>query len=721
MAQDRQLGNSDVLGESNFPPQFLPANRRPETLEVDKPRAILDEIDQISLLHRQANELAGNLYTGPHHVEVSGVLSSLTDGSDNPWLTLTRISPEDFAQRVSMNGYRASIPRLCDSYSEYQQSKDTWFEKNVAPEVKEYLSQHPIASFSLEIAVSKMPQTYAGGLGILNGDVLRQASDMGLPYIAVSLLYKHGYFIQKIGEDGRQQEYFVTQTAQEFPMANITGKDGKPLLVKIPMGDHEISAKAYEVPVGRAKLYLLDTDIDENGQEGNADRLITANLYADWDKSNTRIRQELVLGAGGKRLLNALGIEPGVVHLQEGHAAFEPLEAAAELVEKGVSPGKAIREAVAETVFTNHTIVVGDFFPEDKVEFYLAPIAKRLGIDVKKLIALGKDKEGRFSMTQLALLFSAIKNGVSEPHSEVLRELYPRFKFESVTNGVHDETWLAKKYQDLLDKSAGEAWRQDIDDVVVFEKIRDIPNGDVWEIHQESKKIFLEYVNSKYGTNLDAEVFTAALARRFASYKRNNLILRDTDRIAGIVGNDERPMQLIIGGKAPPGDDENKNVIQEVNLKLRDPRFKGRVVFLEEYDFALAKLLLSGVDLWINNPVKPLEASGTSGMKSGMNGELQLTKLDGWAAEVDWSDKGWTIGEGVQGRDDEKEAEDIYRKLEGEIIPTHYDRRDEWIRRMKNTMIHVLQHYSTRRMVTENFEKLYKSVIEQELSSQKAA
>lgn len=696
------------------------------TLEDRVPEVLVES------LKNQANVLASYIYQGPSSRKVKDVLGKLTGNPDNPWLALNKMTSEDLANQISSDGFAKSIPALYQEFNEYMSRREpTWFDKtNVfSSEEKEYLRKHPIVSLSLEIAISKMPQIYSGGLGMLNGDVARQESDMGLPVDNISLLYRGGYFIQRI-EDGCQVEGYCDQNGNDYPMSPAKDTNGRPVgLIKVPMGrSHEVFAKAWRVDVGRNPLYLLDTNIPENKDEG--DRWITGHVYGEANR-DTRIRQEVLLGIGGVRLEKALGKEPSIYHLQEGHAAFAVLETTANLIEGGVTLEEAAGKASDKTALTNHTIVVNDFFSKELVAHYLDSLVQRMNTPKRPVTAddlydLGKDDQGRFSMTTLALRRSKKKNGVSEIHSGVLREQYPDQEIESITNGVHIETWLAEPMNDLLCKHLGQAWRKDLDNKDVFNLIRAIPDDELLDAHMEQKRRLMDYINNKYGCNLSPDCLTGCVARRFASYKRNGLLFYDMNKLAEIVGNDEYKTQFIVGGKAHPSDLTNKSVIKDINEKIKDPRLKGRIVFVPEYDMELAKRLVAGVDLWINIPRRKNEASGTSGMKAGVNGGLQLTVMDGWTNEVKWADKGWTVGrleddatkmsKSEMEEADRRDAAEIYGKLKNEIVPTFYLDKAGWADRMKNSMIETLANYSTRRMVRQKVEKIYRPLLQKQMA-----
>jgi glycogen phosphorylase len=684
------------------------------------------------LLRHQATVLASNFYQGPSSRRIKEILGNLTEDPDNPWLALNNMTDEKFSSIVSSNGLSKSIQAFYKEFTKYMSEKEnTWFMKtaSLSPREKEYLKKHPIASFSLEIAINKIPQIYSGGLGMLNGDKARQESDMNLPVDNISFLYRGGYFIQKI-EDGCQVEVYHDQNGNDFPMFEAKDVNGDKIgLLTVPMGkDHNVFAKTWEVGVGRNKLYLLDTNIPENKNE--ADRWITGHLYSEVN-NDTRIRQEVLLGIGGVRLLKALGKEPSIYHLQEGHAAFATLEIAANLVESGVPLIRALWEAADKTALTNHTIVIDDFFMRELIAYYFDPIAQRMStpkcpVKVEDLYDLGKDKQGRFSMTLLGMRESDRKNAVSKIHKQALGEQYPGEKIEAITNGIHIETWLGEPMHDLLSKYLGQIWREDLDSKEIFNEIFNIPEEELWEVHMEQKKRFISYANGKYGCDFSPNILTGCVARRFAGYKRNSLLFYDMDKLSEIVGNNNCPLQIFIGGKAHPYDFRNKEVIKYINEKIKDPRLIKRMIFVPEYDMELAKRLVSGVDLWMNYPRRKHEASGTSGMKAAINGVLQFTEKDGWANEVDWWDKGWTIGrledDATKMGDaemeivDRRDAEDMYRQFKESIVPAYYSRRNEWVARMKNTMVEVLTNYSTRRMVKEQIEKIYRPMLQKQLA-----
>jgi glycogen phosphorylase len=685
------------------------------------------------LLRRQATVLASNFYQGPSSRKTREVLGELTGDPDNPWLALSKMTDEGFRSKIASNGFGKSIPTLHKEYSEYMsKNNETWFEKTtlLSSKEKEYLRKHPIASTGLEIAISKMPQIYSGGLGMLNGDVARQESDMGLPVNYFSILYKGGYLLQKI-ENGCQVEEYCDQNGNDYPMSEAKDTNGKPIgLIKIPMGkNHEVFVKTWEVNIGRNKAYLFDTNIPENTDQG--DKGITGHLYSEVN-NDTRIRQEILLGVATVRAEKALGIEHSIYHLQEGHSAFAILDATSDLVEKGMSLNEAGEKVTDKIAFTDHTVVVNDFFSKELIGYYLDSHAKRMStaqrpVTTDDLYNLGKDDQGRFAMTLLALRKSGKKNGVSEIHTEVLREQYPGQQIESVTNGVHLETWIGEPMHDLLDKHLGQAWRKDPDNKRIFNEIRLIPTNEVWEARQEQKRRLINYLNNKYGCNLSSDYLTACIARRFATYKRNSLLFYDMDKLSEIVGNDKTPLQVIIGGKAHPHDLENKyGVIKNINDKIKDFRLKGRAVFVTEYDMELAKKLVAGVDLWINTPRRKHEASGTSGMKASANGVLQFTERDGWANEVEWWDKGWTIGRPEDDANkmskeemeiiDRRDAEETYKQFKESIVPTYYFKRGEWVGRIKNTMAEVLENFSTHRMVKQKIEKIYRPLLQKQIA-----
>lgn len=690
-------------------------------------------------LHQGALTLAGNFYPGSQARAIREMLRELTGSAENPWASLQEMSPGEFAERIGTNGFRSLIPYLLEGYETYVRGENTWFDRTnvLTPEQKEYLREHPIASFSLEIAINTVPQIYSGGLGMLNGDGARQESDMDLPVDNISLLYSQGYFFQTIDYEGNQVETYRDQNGNEYPMEEVVDQAGQALRIAIPLGDHQVFVRAWRVSVGRNNLYLLDTNIDENDKK--EDRWITGHLYGG--DQDTRIRQEIVLGVGGVRLLEALGKEPGIIHLQEGHASFAVLEAIAQKVRKGVPLDKAAWDVHDSTAFTDHTVVIGDFFSEALVKRYLHPLAQMLGVDVDQIYDLGADDQGVFSMTDLALRVASKLNGVSALHTEVLKESHPRNDFESITNGVHIETWLAEPMQRLFDRYIGSQWREDAANTEIFERIYEIPEEELWSAKQEQKNRYISYLNNKHGLSLDPNILTIGSARRFATYKRGGLLLSDIEEMAEIIGDPAMPVQIIYAGKAHPHDDPGKGIINEVHRKMQVinerarkrsgnaqegiERKTGQIVFISGYDMQLAGLLVAGTDVWMNTPLRKLEASGTSGMKAGLNGTLQLTEIDGWADEVDWSNKGWIIGskddDGTamskeeQAWVDKRDGQELRRLIRDEIAPMFYGDRAQWVARMKHTMVEVTRNFSTRRMKREQVERLYLPILEKKL------
>ncbi|HET8952026.1 MAG TPA: alpha-glucan family phosphorylase, partial [Solirubrobacteraceae bacterium] len=546
--------------------------------------------------------------------------------------------------------------------------------------------ESPAAFFCAEYAVHGSLPVYSGGLGVLAGDILKEASDRALPLVAVGLMYRHGYFRQRIDASGWQHEYWVDTDPDRVPGALVTDEDGEPVTVSVPLGgDRELVAQIWRVDVGRVPLLLLDADRPENDV---ADRWITSRLYVG--DGDVRLSQYLLLGIGGVRALHALGIEPGVVHLNEGHAAFATLELARTSTE--ADPFEAVRR---RTVFTTHTPVPAgnDTYPAAQVGARLSGIASELGIDVGELVRRGRtnpDDEGEpFGVTQFALRSSRIANGVSARHGEVARGmwhgLWPDRVVEDVpiahvTNGVHIPTWLGAPLRELLDRHLGAGWMDRAVEPATWDAVAQIPDADLWAARNAQRRELIELVKARSVTerlqrgdtaeyvraavsSLDPDVLTVGFARRVATYKRLDLLLRDVDRALSLLGDEERPVQFILAGKAHPRDDDGKRLVQRLFEIKGHPQVGRRVVYLDDYDVALGAAMTRGCDIWVNVPRPPLEASGTSGIKSAVNGGLQLSVLDGWWPEAYDGSNGWAISGEVDddhGAQDWRHAQELY-------------------------------------------------------------
>lgn len=602
--------------------------------------------------------------------------------------------------------------------------------------------QHPVAYFSAEYGFHESFPNYSGGLGILSGDHCKSASDLDLPFVAVGLLYRDGYFKQQINKDGWQEAVRLNQNFHHLPVQEVK-LDGVPLKVAVSLAGRELHAKVWRLAVGRISLYLLDTHLPENSP---ADQAITAQLYGG--DREFRLRQEIVLGMGGFRALRAMGITPQVFHMNEGHSAFLGLERVREYVrQEGLDFSSALQVVAASSIFTTHTPVPAgnDAFTREHMTKYFGDFPAQVGIPFEQFFALGQatvDPEDTFSMTILALRTSRFANGVSRLHGEVSRGLWKdvwkdvpenEVPITSITNGVHIKTWAAGEFHDLYAKFLGPDWEDQLSNRDFWRGVIDIPDDVLWNLHQLLKQRSIEFLRERLHRQrqrngeppeqvrhanrlLNAEVLTVGFARRFATYKRGTLLFRDLERLTKLVTHAERPVQFVFAGKAHPADEGGKKLIQEVYKMSRDPRFEGRIVFVEDYDTNVGRRLYQGVDLWLNNPLRPLEASGTSGMKLPPNGGLNLSVLDGWWLES-WNGKnGWAIGaeltEGSDELQDEVDLHSLFQVLENQIIPLYYAKPDgilplAWIQLMRESIRTVVPVFNTHRMVSEYNERLY--------------
>ncbi len=605
-----------------------------------------------------------------------------------------------------------------------------YMEAGPAPEAID-LTGKTVAYFSAEFGMHESLSLYSGGLGILAGDHLKAASDLGTPLTAVGLAYRYGYFHQHIGLDGRQREDYRRSDFEMLPMALQCGEDGEPLVIDLEYPGRTLRAQIWKIQVGRVPLYLLDTDRDDNDEE---DRSITGHLYGGTE--DTRVRQEILLGIGGLRALQAVGVEPDACHLNEGHSAFLAVEQIRRgMVEDGLDFTAACEAARVSNVFTTHTPVPAgnDAFDREHVGEYLRPYAEQMGVELDELIRLGlvdpADARERFGMTVIALRLSRFANGVSELHGEVARDMW-RFLWpendvdsvpiEHVTNGVHLPTWIAGEMDPIYREHLGGG--------------ESLPRDVFWAEHERRRGHLVQMVRERMirqarrergdaemaeaaARVLDPRALTIGFARRFAPYKRATLMFRDAERLARMLNDAERPVQIVIAGKSHPRNELGKDLMQEVWNISRETRFRSRLVLVENYDIDLARHLVQGVDIWLNTPRRPMEASGTSGMKAAANGALNLSVLDGWWCEGYEENNGWAIGENREYEDPERQdaadAESLYTLLEDEIVPLFYERDadglpGEWIRRMIEAVETVIPQFSTARMVDEYADRFYR-------------
>ena len=615
------------------------------------------------------------------------------------------------------------------------ETKGGWFSENIAdPECL------PIAYFSAEYGLQRSLPFYAGGLGFLAGDHLKECSDLGVALVAVGFMYPEGYMRQKIRADGWQESVDEVLDRDAAPITRVLDGSGKQLVIKVPFIDPPIHVAVWKVMVGRIPLYLLDTDIAMNDPWN---RGISAHLYIG--DIEQRLRQEIVLGIGGSEVLNAMGIKHSVLHLNEGHPAFALLERIRERVQRGMGYGEAMELVKATSVFTTHTPLPAghDMFPFYLMDKYFNHYYPLLDLDRDAFLKLGThpgDPSAGFNMTALALKMSVYHNGVSKKHGEVARRmwhfLWPDLREEDVpiihiTNGVHVPTWIEPKVELLFNKYLGPNWLEDHDSPVIWEEIDDIPDQELWQVHYWLKmkliNIIREQARKRWaedrvsptnvvsgGTLLDPSALTIGFGRRFATYKRADLIFQDLGRLKKLLNNRWRPLQFIFAGKAHPADDPGKRILQRIFNFAHDPDLGGRIAFVEDYGEQLAQYMVHGVDVWLNNPLPPLEACGTSGMKAALNGVPHLSVLDGWWIEGFNGKNGW--GFDGEGGDDVKDATAIYDILEQEVIPLYYRVGDDgishgWVTVMKEAIKSTAPLFSSRRMVKEYAEKFYQNAL----------
>ena len=658
----------------------------------------------------------------------------------NPVKFLKRVSQDRLEAVVENTDFLREYDRLAKEFDDYVTSKNTWF-SNKYPENKKDL----IAYFSAEYGLDQTIPIYSGGLGILSGDHLKSASDLGIPLVAVGLLYKNGYFHQKINGNGEQETEYNNIELSNLPINPVKDENGEELKIYVKFEKRKVYLKVWQINVGRIKLYLLDSDIDENTPE---DREVTLRLYGG--DQEMRIKQEIILGMGGTNLLTrALGLNPTVYHMNEGHSAFLILELIKNIIkEKKVSFEVAKDIASSKTVFTTHTPVPAgnDIFPIGLVEKYFKEFWPRLGLDREKFLKLGMkpctELEPGFNMGIFALKVAGKKNGVSKLHGAVSRELFgdvwPEIAANEspityVTNGIHTCSWLAPSLKELYNKYLIPYWQDNIYKDEVWENINNIPNQELWGIHQKRKQKLFDIVKenttnrlrksgysyeeiNEITSKLNPNALTIGFARRFATYKRATLIFKDLERITQILNNADRPVQLIFAGKAHPADKEGQDLIKRIHEISMMPQFKGKIFLLENYNIAMSRYLVSGVDVWLNNPRRPMEASGTSGQKASVNGVVNFSVLDGWWAEGYNQKNGWTIGTNAEftsyEEQDIADSQSMYRTLEEKIIPTYYEKdengiSEKWMKIMKNSITSTGGKYSTSRMLVDYTNKLY--------------
>jgi starch phosphorylase len=660
----------------------------------------------------------------------------------NPVQLLLSVEPERWRSLLESEGVLSTYRSVWSVFERYLGDSRTWF----AQRFPDYRGG-PIAYFSMEYGVHQSLAVYSGGLGVLSGDHCKTASDLGLPFVAVGLLYRHGYFRQTVDADGRQQHSYPDYDFHRLPVRPAVGRTGREVVVRVPLVDRDVALKVWVAQVGRVPLVLLDSDIAQNEP---ADRPIAGLLYTQGREM--RIAQEVLLGAGGVRALEALGITPAVWHMNEGHSAFLQIERMARIVERpelGIAATQARQEVARDAVFTTHTPVPAgnEQFDAALARKYLGPFAKRLGLTSEELVTLGFADHGEpgqnFNLTAVALRLSSFANGVSRLNAKVTSRMWyhlvPGATADSevihpITNGVHTETWLGRELLGLVRTRLGDDWREVLHRPQEWAAaIEAIPDESLWRAHlAQSERLGrvlrarLRDQLARHGRSPDElrrvedlfqiDALTLGFARRFATYKRASLIFSDLVRLRGLLSDAQRPMQILFAGKAHPADRPGQELIQHIFQLSQDERFRGGVFFIEDYDMRIAKMLVGGVDVWLNTPRRPMEASGTSGQKAAVNGALNLSVLDGWWPEAHDGENGWVVGTGRefydQDEEDREDAQSLYRVLEESVIPEYYTRDEHgvprtWVRRMKRSIATIAPAFSAFRMVREYTEQAY--------------
>ncbi len=655
----------------------------------------------------------------------------------NPVEMLGSLAQERLEELAADDVFLSNLERHIAEMNAYL-SRRSWFERAHG----EALGLR-VAYFSAEFGIHESLPIYSGGLGVLAGDHLKSASDLGLPLCGVGLLYRRGYFRQYLNRDGWQQELHPIYDFERLPLIFET-KDGRPMRIAVEIANRTVVAQVWRAQIGRIPLLLLDTDLPENTME---DRSLTDELYGG--DLRHRIRQEILLGMGGVRALQGIGYEPTVYHMNEGHSAFLAIERIRQGMERdALSLEEALEAVRANSIFTTHTPVPAghDVFPMELMREHFASLCARLGTPLESLLRLGRvypdDANEMFSMTILAIRTSSQVNGVSRLHGEVSRKLWapihPQVPIDEVpighvTNGIHIPTWYSREVARLYSRYLGPRWQEDPDDFEIWKRVERIPDAELWRARERLRETLVTFARRRLQEQLqrrgmptvlvraaeealDPDALTIGFARRFAVYKRANLLLRDPDRLARLLNDPERPVQIVFAGKAHPADHPGKQVMREIVHLASEPRFRRRIVFLEDYDIEVARILVQGADIWLNTPRRPLEASGTSGMKAVVSGGIHVSVLDGWWAEAYAPENGWAVGHGEEYDDQESqdlvEGESLYELLEHEVIPLFYNRGSDglprgWITRVKASMKAHCPVFNTNRMVEEYTRGFY--------------
>ena len=658
--------------------------------------------------------------------------------SSNPFVFFEKVSIKRLHELINNSGFMEKYAGVINHFEEYMKSSDTWFDKTY-PGHKD----RKIAYFSAEYGLHEVLPTYSGGLGVLSGDHMKSASDMGIPMVGIGLFYKHGYFNQTVNYEGWQQSGYSTLDTSLLPMRLVLDDSDKPLTVKIDFPGRKVTLRVWSVAVGRITLYYLDSDNDLNNP---ADRELTSSLYGG--NSETRIQQEMLMGIGGVKLLDELGIDCDIYHLNEGHQAFVILELLKKFITKeSLSFNEAKQAVTAKTLFTTHTPVPAgiDVFSAYLAEKYLHSYIEKFGITKEEFFQFASNfnDTSHFNMAALALNFSSFKNGVSRLHGQVSRSLFSwlwpdvpkeEIPISHITNGIHTLSWINPKLRSLFDKYFDRNWRKGIHEQQVWEMVSKIPDDEIWVAHNEIKKDSIDcfrksLVNSMESSVtpdeadliLDKDALTIGFARRFATYKRATLIFRDLERLKKLITSTKRPIQIIFAGKAHPADRQGQEFIKRIVEISRQEPFKGKILFLENYNILIARHLVQGVDIWLNNPRRPLEASGTSGQKAAINGVVNFSVSDGWWHEGYNGHNGFVIGreEAYTNHqlEDDHDSISIYSQLENDIIPMFFDRNERnvphrWVKLMKESIRSCGAKYSSDRMIKDYTDMMYVPAID---------
>ncbi|MFC1917855.1 alpha-glucan family phosphorylase [Chloroflexota bacterium] len=693
--------------------------------------------ERINRLEELANNLSWSWHTEGRALFRMLDYPSWRQSGHSPVQQLLEISPEKLNVAANDSTFLSLYDDAVTTFDKEMTDGASWYATNHPNAL-----QNPVAYFSMEFALHNSLPIYAGGLGVLAGDLCKEASDLGIPMVAVGFMYPQGYFQQHISAEGWQEEEYSQLDFSKAPVTAISAPNGKQCLAEVQLKDRTLHVGAWLVNLGRVDLYLLDTDIKENSTE---DRALSNRLYTA-DREH-RLEQEILLGIGGVRILRALGIEPAIWHANEGHTAFMMLERIREEVAKGATFDKALESVQKTSVFTTHTPVPAghDIFSTELIEQYFKNYWLSLGTDREAFLNLGRHNgsgEDMFNMTVLSLKTSGHRNAVSRLHGKVTRRMWCNLWLNCteenapiihITNGIHVPTWVVLENRQMYDKYLGEDWIEKHDEAEIWQHIDDIPDDELWRVHLLLKRklfhIILERAQQRWakseatpqqilamGSLLDHDTLTIGFVRRFAEYKRPDLLFKDVERLKRIVNDSWRPVQIIFAGKSHPADTASKKLLQNVHTMARDRAFQGRIAFLEDYDMRLARYLAQGVDVWLNTPRRLQEASGTSGMKAALNGVLNLSVPDGWWLEAYDGENGWSIGDATlkasNQEEDKADAETLYRLLEEEVAPLYYNRNlnhlpNSWVSMMKRSIRSIVPVFNARRMLKEYCEQMY--------------